>query len=108
MRCVVARSLLLVIVTTAGMSALLRGQAPDQNRPAFEVASVKDNTSRSRQSAMQWTLPDGPDWLQSARNLKPTTFDCSAILQSRLKRDPMPSVRPGTSEPVCGATAGPR
>ena len=189
MRCVVARSLLLVIVTTAGMSALLRGQAPDQNRPAFEVASVKDNTSGSPQSAMQWTLPDGfiatnqtllplishayqvppfkvsdgPDWLQSARfdiniksdheitpdeklrlirgiledrfrlqthremrdsriyalviasrdrtlgpNLKPTTFDCSAILQSRLKGDPIPSVRPGTSDPVCGATAGPR
>ena len=172
-----------------GTSVVLLGQTPDQKPLAFEVASVKANTSGSRQSAMQWNLPngftatnqtllplishayqvppfkvsDGPDWLQSARfdiniksdheitpdeklrmirgiledrfrlrthremrasriyalliasrdrtlgpNLKPTTFDCSAILQSRLKGDPIPSVRPGTSEPVCGAIAGPR
>ena len=85
--------IVLLLIAAIGTSALLRGQAPDQNRPAFEVVSVKANTSGSLMASMQVNINDGftatnqtllpvvslayqvpllqvsggPDWLQSSR-----------------------------------------
>ena len=88
-----------LLIAAVGTSTLLRGQAPDRKAPAFEIASVKANTSGSLMTSVQIDLPDGftatnqtllplislayqvpllrvsgaPDWLQSSRfdiNLK--------------------------------------
>jgi uncharacterized protein (TIGR03435 family) len=59
-RRVVLASSLVLFVTTACLS--VRGQAaqaPDQKRLAFDVASVKANTSGALGSSTQNTLPDG-------------------------------------------------